>query len=106
MLAALPREQVRALYPSASAFPDRTGLGPRRPAELRELLREVRARGYAVEDSEVADGLRSVGAVVRDHTGWPVAAVAVTWGGEGLDERALADAVIDTAGVLESRVKR
>ncbi|WP_306300823.1 IclR family transcriptional regulator, partial [Microbacterium sp. BF1] len=106
MLAALPREQVRALYPSASAFPDRTGLGPRRPAELRELLREVRARGYAVEDSEVADGLRSVGAVVHDHTGWPVAAVAVTWGGEGLDERTLADAVIDTAGVLESRVKR
>lgn len=106
MLAALPREQVRALYPSASAFPDRTGLGPRRPTELRELLREVRARGYAVEDSEVADGLRSVGAVVRDHAGWPAAAVAVTWGGEGLEERELADAVIETARVLESRVKR
>ena len=98
MLAALPREQVRALYPSASAFPDRTGLGPRRPTELRDLLREVRARGYATEDSEVADGLRSVGAVVRDHAGWPVAAVAVTWADEGLEERVLADAVIETAG--------
>lgn len=106
MLAALPREQVRALYPSASAFPDRTGLGPRTPRELRELLRTVRERGYATEDSEVADGLRSVGAVVRDHAGWPVAAVAVTWAGGDLDERMLSDAVSETAAVLESRLKR
>lgn len=106
MLAALPREQVRALYPSASAFPDRTGLGPRRPAELRELLREVRSRGYATEHSEVADGLRSVGAVIRDHAGWPVAAVAVTWADERLDERVLAGAVVDSASVLESRLRR
>ncbi len=106
MLAALPREQVRALYPSASAFPDRTGLGPRKPGELRELLRIVRERGYATEDSEVADGLRSVGAVVRDHAGWPVAAVAVTWAGGELDEATLAGAVIETAAVLESRLKR
>lgn len=106
MLAALPREQVRALYPDASAFPDRTGRGPRRPSELRELLREVRSRGYATEDSEVADGLRSVGSVVKDHAGWPVAAVAVTWAGDDVQERELADAVIDTAAVLESRLKR
>lgn len=106
MLASLPREQVRALYPSASAFPDRTGLGPRTPGELRELLREVRARGYATEDSEVADGLRSVGVAVHDHTGWPIAAVAVTWAGGDLDEEALADAVRATATTLESRLKR
>lgn len=106
MLAALPREQVRALYPSASSFPDRTGLGPRTPRALREVLREVRARGHAIEDSEVADGLRSVGAAVHDHTGWPVAAVAVTWAGSDVDERVLADAVRDTAAVLESRLAR
>lgn len=106
MLASLPREQVRALYPSASAFPDRTGLGPRRPGELRELLREVRARGYATEESEVVDGLRSVGVAVHDHTGWPIAAVAVTWADGDLDEAALADAVRATATTLESRLKR
>ncbi|WP_102191557.1 IclR family transcriptional regulator [Microbacterium aurantiacum] len=106
MLAALPREQVRALYPSASAFPDRTGRGPRTPGELRELLREVRARGFAVEDSEVADGLRSVGAPVRDHSGWPVAAVALTWAGDEVQERSLADAVKETAALLESRLMR
>jgi len=97
---------VRALYPSAAAFPDRTGLGPRTPRALRELLRTVRARGYATEDSEVADGLRSVGAVVGDRTGWPLAAVAVTWAGGDLDESVLAAAVRETASVLESRLKR
>lgn len=106
MLAALPREQVRALYPSASSFPDRTGLGPRTPSALREVLREVRARRYATEDSEVADGLRSVGAAVHDHTGWPVAAVAVTWAGSELDEQVLADAVRETAAILEARLAR
>nr|WP_314651800.1 IclR family transcriptional regulator [uncultured Microbacterium sp.] len=106
MLAALPREQVRALYPTASSFPDRTGVGPRTPRELREVLREVRARGYATEDSEVADGLRSVGAVVRDRAGWPAAAVAVTWAGDAVDQSELVDAVRATAATLEARLLR
>ena len=106
MLAALPREQVRALYPDASAFPDRTGLGPRTPRELRELLRDVRTRGYATENSEIADGLRSVGAAVLDAAGWPVAAVAVTWGRADLDEDLLAAAVQECAAMLEARLKR
>lgn len=106
MLAALPREQVRALYPDASAFPDRTGLGPRTPRELRDLLREVRTRGYATENSEIADGLRSVGTAVLDAAGWPVASVAVTWGRADLDEELLAAAVQECATMLESRLKR
>lgn len=106
MLAALPREQVRALFPNAAAFAHRTGRGPRRPAELRELLREVRERGYAREDGEVADGLRSVGAVVRDRANWPLAAVAVTWAGGEADEGELAAAVRESAALLERRLAR
>ena len=64
MLAALPREQVRALFPDASAFADRTGRGPARPGELREVLGDVRADGCATEDGEVTLGLRSVGVAV------------------------------------------
>ncbi|MET0859480.1 MAG: IclR family transcriptional regulator [Microbacterium sp.] len=79
MLAALPREQVRALYPDAASFADRTGRGPARPGELRELLRSVRAEGFATEDGEVTLGLRSVGVAVTDHTGWPIAAIALTY---------------------------
>lgn len=94
MLAAMPREQVRALYPDATAFADRTGRGARRPAELREQLRETRARGYAIEDGEVTLGFGSVAVAVRDHVGWPVAAIAVTYPAAGAPERAAVAALI------------
>ncbi|MFD0776257.1 IclR family transcriptional regulator, partial [Streptomonospora algeriensis] len=48
LLAHLPRAQVRALYPAATAFVDRTGRGPAGPAELREALADERRVGYAV----------------------------------------------------------
>lgn len=107
MLAALPREQVRALFPDAASFADRTGRGPRRPGELRELLREVRERGFATEDGEVTLGLRSIGVVVRDHAGWPAAAIAVTWPEES--ERTpddFAAAAAAAAAELERRIGR
>ncbi|MFK4836855.1 IclR family transcriptional regulator [Microbacterium sp. ZW T2_14] len=111
MLAALPREQVRALFPDAAAFADRTGRGPRRPGELREVLREVRDRGYAIEDGEVTLGMRSIGAVVRDHTGWPAAAVALTWSASAGSPETETSAVLSAAAraaadELERRIGR
>lgn len=101
MLAALPREQVRALYPDATAFTDRTGKGPATPAELRELLRATRAQGFATENGEVSEGLRSVGVAVLDRSGWPVAALAVTWPDEAAhDSAVLAMAVAEAASEL------
>jgi len=79
ILAALSPSQVRALYPDRAAFVDRHGLGPRTPTALRAVLAETRQRGYAVEDGEVTPGFSSVAAAVRDHTGHPVAGVAVTF---------------------------
>lgn len=102
MLAALPRPQVRALYPDAGAFTDRTGRGPARPAELREVLRAVRQSGAATEDGEVTPGFRSVAAAVCDHAGWPVASVAVTW--EGERETDPVAAVQAAARLLQSRL--
>jgi IclR family pca regulon transcriptional regulator len=43
--------------------------------ELREQLEAVRDRGWALQDEEVAHGLRSISAPVRDATGEVVAAV-------------------------------
>lgn len=79
MLADLTVAQVRALFPDRSAFVDRTGIGPVGLPALRRVLTEVRRRGYAVEDGEVGTGLASVAAAVHDHTGHPVAGVAVTY---------------------------
>ncbi|MGF6821766.1 DNA-binding IclR family transcriptional regulator [Microbacterium sp. ZKA21] len=107
MLAALPRGQVRALYPDRSAFATRIDTAPSSPGELRELLRAVRARGHAVENGEVTPGLRSVGAAVHDASGWPIAAVAATWSTDGgPEEQVAATAVAATASALERRLRR
>jgi DNA-binding IclR family transcriptional regulator len=39
---------------------------------------ETRRRGHAVEDGEVTPGFASIAVAVLDHTGHPVASVAVT----------------------------
>lgn len=105
MLAALPRAQVRALYPDASVFADRTGRGPRRPGELRDILREARRRGYATEDGEVSLGTRSVGVAVLDHTGWPAAAIAVTYPDDAdRNAASLAALATEAAATLRRRI--
>lgn len=80
LMAALPAAQVRALYTGPHDFVTRTG----EPAvtsnrTLREALADVRRRGYAVERGEVTPDFTSLAVAARDHTGWPAAAVAVTF---------------------------
>ena len=77
LLAALPPGQVEA----ALAQPTRSGLLPataRSPELLQDELTEVRARGWALADEELAPGIRSVAVPVRDGTGTVRAAMNVT----------------------------
>jgi DNA-binding IclR family transcriptional regulator len=110
LLAGLPGSQVRALFPDQSAFVDRHQAGPTSLPVLRRLLTDVRARGYATEDGEVTPGFASVAAAAFDHTGHPVAGVAVTFPSpesSAVDptiEEALAREVRRTAGLLTRRV--
>lgn len=83
LLSRLSGPQVRALYPSAAAFVDRHGGGPRTPSALRTVLAETRQRGHATEDGEVTPGFASVAAPVLDHNAHPVAGVAVTYVSDG-----------------------
>src|SRR6478672_9674737 len=107
MLAQLPAAQVRALFPHRDSLVQRDGRGATTVSELRRELTAVRARGYAVEDGSVSAGLSSVARAVLDHTGHPVAGVAVTFPGETVDaaERArLAAVVTRTAATLTARI--
>ena len=105
LLAGQSAAQVRALYPSAAAFSDRTGTGPRTPTALRGVLTDTRRRGWATEDGEVTAGFASVAAAVLDHNAIPVAGVALTFESrEQPDLEALADAVCRTAAVLTRRL--
>ncbi|WP_173406166.1 IclR family transcriptional regulator, partial [Actinotalea ferrariae] len=106
VLAGLPPAQVRALFPDASSFVDRTGAGPRDLRSLQRVLREVRARGHATEDGDVTPGLASVAQAATDHTGRPVAGIAVTFRAADVapDERAgLVAAVVRAAADLSRR---
>ena len=107
MLAALPAAQVRALFPDRTAFVLRHGVGPATPSELRQVLTQVRRDGFAREHGEITPGFSSVAAVVRDHTGHPAAAVAITYeldrALEGEQEH-LTAAVLRTASMLQRRV--
>lgn len=81
ILAALPKSQVRALYPNSEAFTSRTdapdSIG--KYSTLSAHLEQVRQRGYATEHGDITAGFGSVAAAVTDHLDWPVAAVAVTF---------------------------
>ncbi|HEY2697468.1 MAG TPA: IclR family transcriptional regulator [Pseudonocardiaceae bacterium] len=79
MLGKLPAAQVRALFPNAAHFVNRTGRGPRDLPELRRLLSAERQRGWAIEDGHVTAGYASVAAPVLDHGDRPVAAISVTF---------------------------
>lgn len=106
MLARLPRPQIRALYPDRSAFVDRNGVGPRSLTALRPLLSDVRARGYAEEDGEITPGFASVAAAVVDHTGHPVAGVAVTFAtSKSVDRDRIVDEVVTAAALMSQRVR-
>jgi IclR family pca regulon transcriptional regulator len=77
LLAALDPAGLRA----ALAEPSRAGLPPFLPldsAAFEEELRTVRARGWALADEELAPGVRSIAAPVRDGEGVVRAAMNVT----------------------------
>jgi IclR family transcriptional regulator, pca regulon regulatory protein len=77
LLAALAQDELVETL----ALPSRAGLPPyigRTPEQLSRELTEVRARGWALADEELAPGVRSVAVPVRDGTGAVRAAMNVT----------------------------
>jgi IclR family transcriptional regulator, pca regulon regulatory protein len=76
LLAALPLAEAERVI----AEPSRSGIAPRwQPdaAERAAVLREVRARGWALTDEQLAPGIRSVAVPLRDGDGRVIAALNV-----------------------------
>ena len=105
LLAALSPDQVAAVI----AQPSRSGLPPyigRQAGPLRDELAEIRARGWALADEELAPGVRSVAVPVRDGSGTVRAAMNVTvHAAETTTKRLLHDhlpALLTTAGEISA----
>ena len=76
LLAALPLAEAERVL----AEPSRSGITPRWQPEAAEravALREVRARGWALTDEQLAPGIRSVAVPLRDGEGRVIAALNV-----------------------------
>lgn len=112
ILAALPKPQVRALYPNEAAFAQRvSGLSNlseiNRYSQLRTVLDETETRGFAVERGSVTDGFSSVAVPVLDHRAWPVAAIAITFSDDTVSDEEfpqLVSEVRSTTRVLAERI--
>jgi DNA-binding IclR family transcriptional regulator len=109
ILAAMPRAQVRALFPDRDAFERRHGdaRDVDRYSALRAILDETVTRGYAWEQDSISEGLSSVAVPVRDHRAWPVAAIAVTFENDAVAPDALAplvDRLRQSADTLSARI--
>ncbi len=85
----------------------RTGKTVTDRAELKKLLEEVRAAGYAIDDEESEAGMRCVAAPVRDISGKVIAAVGLAGPTQRLtkkDLRAMAPEVVATGDAVSMRL--
>ncbi|KWR72730.1 IclR family transcriptional regulator [Arthrobacter sp. W1] len=109
ILAALPKSQVRALYPSAATFSERVAESSISSySQLRRELEQSTQRGYAVERGDVTPDFHSLAVEIRDSNDWPVAAVAVTFLADRVPEEqreALLVQIRATAAAITSRVQ-
>jgi DNA-binding IclR family transcriptional regulator len=77
------------------------------PARLREILAEVRQRGFAIEDEESEPGIRVIAAPVRDSSGAVVGAVGVAGPSQRLSMEAIenfAQPLIEAVAAISSRL--
>jgi IclR family transcriptional regulator, pca regulon regulatory protein len=77
LLAAQPDEWLDD-YLSSVSLRGLTGHTITCPAGLRQELRKIRGRGWALVDQELEEGLRSIAAPIRDADGKVIAAVNVS----------------------------
>ena len=80
--------------------------GPASLTQLRALLDDARRSGFAEEDGFVTPGFASVACAVHDHTGHPIAAVALTYPADQGDPSALAEHVSRAATRVTPRHSR
>jgi DNA-binding IclR family transcriptional regulator len=76
LLADLPRERVVEIV-AAHGLPAYTRNTITDLDALERELERIRERGYAIDDEEYDEGLRCIGAGVRDHTGRVVSALGI-----------------------------
>jgi IclR family transcriptional regulator, KDG regulon repressor len=105
MLAFQPSALIDTIF--AGRLKGRTAKTCTNPSELRVMLDQVRARGYAIEDELSEEGMRAIAAPVRNNTGDVVAAIGIAGPLQRISEDVLADCVpkvVETARTISARL--
>jgi len=77
------------------------------PRQLKEHLQTVRRQGFAVDNEEIEEGVKCVGAPVRDYTGKAVASISIAGPAFRMTDdkiRVLANAVLDATSRLSDEL--
>lgn len=103
LLAALPGEEIRELYPRGLK---KVTMQTRKTlTQLREELAYVQLKGYAFNDQESANGLRAIAVPIRDRIGRTIAALACSTPTNRLPKsrvNAFYSALADTATLIRN----
>ncbi len=77
LLASYPQEQLQKIM-SGLSFDRQTSRTLTTPDEFSRELKKIRDQGFAVDDEEVAVGLRCVAAPIYDENGFPLAGLSLS----------------------------
>jgi DNA-binding IclR family transcriptional regulator len=106
ILAFLPQEQRASIL-------DQITLTPRTPhtitdrAALEKHLELARVQGFTIDDMEIEEGIRCVGAPVFDHTGYVIAAISVSGPVHRLPDprlREFSELVVEASGAISGKL--
>jgi IclR family pca regulon transcriptional regulator len=108
ILAFLPEKEADAILDKSDLRPvtAHTMTDRRR---IKAELQRIRARGYSINDQEMAVGLRGVAAPILSGSGRPVAAINLSIPrpfGAGEVDRVLAPRLLETAGAISALVQQ
>jgi len=76
LLAHLPEEKLEA-YLTHTSLHGFTRYTITSPIELKRHFQQIRTQGYSIDNQEIDESLRCVGAPIRDHSGKVVAAISI-----------------------------
>jgi IclR family transcriptional regulator, KDG regulon repressor len=105
MLAFQPPALIDAII--AGRLKARTAKTRTDPRELRAMLDQVQARGYAIEDELSEEGMRAIAAPLRNSAGDVVAAIGIAGPIQRLSDDVLADCVpkvVETSRIISARL--
>lgn len=104
LMAHLPEERIEAIL-TQHGLPSRTEATITDREALFEELREVRDRGYALNDEEKLRGLRAVGAPILGQDGAPLGAISVSDTTRNMDDERfreeMPDRLMGAANIIE-----